>query len=176
MFAIVTRCAILFSMKKLIAISMLFSLTALAGELDTIKKHWATSKNFTIAVAKTMPDASYDFQGAPPELNFGAMVVHIAQANGFYCGIASGMKSPIGKPAKIDQESAVKLLTESFDFCEGVIAKMTPADLDKTMGQGARQMTAREALWSAFTHTAHHRAQLDVFLRLKGIKPPDYQF
>jgi len=27
-----------------------------------------------------------------------------------------------------------------------------------------------------FTHTAHHRAQAEVYLRVKGIKPPDYQF
>jgi uncharacterized damage-inducible protein DinB len=25
-------------------------------------------------------------------------------------------------------------------------------------------------------HTAHHRAQCDVYLRAKGIKPPDYTF
>lgn len=163
-------------MKKLIAISMLFSLSAFADELTDLKKHWATSKAFTIAVASAMPDADYGFQGAPPELAFGAMVVHIAQANGFYCGMASGTKSPIAKPAAMDKATVVKLLTDSFDFCEGVVAKMTPADLDKMMGPAGRQMDAREALWSGFTHTAHHRAQLDVFLRLKGIKPPDYQF
>jgi uncharacterized damage-inducible protein DinB len=25
-------------------------------------------------------------------------------------------------------------------------------------------------------HTAHHRAECDVYLRAKGIKPPDYTF
>jgi len=25
-----------------------------------------------------------------------------------------------------------------------------------------------------FVHTAHHRAQCEVYLRAKGIKPPDY--
>ena len=26
------------------------------------------------------------------------------------------------------------------------------------------------------THTAHHRGQLEVYLRMKGIQPPDYMF
>jgi uncharacterized damage-inducible protein DinB len=37
-------------------------------------------------------------------------------------------------------------------------------------------MTGFEWLWAYFTHTAHHRGQLEVYLRLKGIKPPDYEF
>jgi uncharacterized damage-inducible protein DinB len=28
----------------------------------------------------------------------------------------------------------------------------------------------------AFTHTAHTRGQAEVYLRVKGIKPPDYRF
>ncbi len=27
-----------------------------------------------------------------------------------------------------------------------------------------------------FVHTAHHRAQCEVYMRAKGIKPPDYSF
>jgi uncharacterized damage-inducible protein DinB len=37
-------------------------------------------------------------------------------------------------------------------------------------------MTGFEWLWAYFTHTAHHRGQLEVYLRLKSIKPPDYVF
>jgi uncharacterized damage-inducible protein DinB len=37
-------------------------------------------------------------------------------------------------------------------------------------------MSGRERLWAYFTHTAHHRGQAEVYLRVNGIKPPDYQF
>jgi hypothetical protein len=33
-----------------------------------------------------------------------------------------------------------------------------------------------DVLWYAFTHTAHHRAQAEVYLRLKNIKPPSWRF
>jgi uncharacterized damage-inducible protein DinB len=41
---------------------------------------------------------------------------------------------------------------------------------------GTRKMTGFEWLWSYFTHTAHHRGQAEVYLRVKGVKPPDYVF
>ena len=34
----------------------------------------------------------------------------------------------------------------------------------------------RAMILNMFVHTAHHRAQCEVYLRVKGIKPPDYTF
>jgi hypothetical protein len=44
------------------------------------------------------------------------------------------------------------------------------------VGTPARNLTGGEWLWAYFTHTAHHRGQAEVYLRLKGIRPPDYDF
>jgi uncharacterized damage-inducible protein DinB len=143
----------------------------MAQELKDVQKHWAASKEFTDAVAAAMPDENYGFKAADAEMSFGEMVVHIAQGNGSYCAAAAGAKSPIAKPAKIDKATAIALLDQSFEFCSTTIAGLQ--DLNKTAGRG---MDVRELLWAGFTHTAHHRAQLEVYLRLKGIKPPDYKF
>jgi uncharacterized damage-inducible protein DinB len=53
---------------------------------------------------------------------------------------------------------------------------MTPSRMDTVVGPPARNLTGFEWLWAYFTHTAHHRAQAEVYLRVKGIKPPDYKF
>ena len=53
---------------------------------------------------------------------------------------------------------------------------MTPERFDNVQGPAARNLTGFEWLWSYFTHTAHHRGQAEVYLRMKGIKPPTYQF
>jgi uncharacterized damage-inducible protein DinB len=39
-----------------------------------------------------------------------------------------------------------------------------------------RHVTGFTWLWAHFTYTAHHRAQAEVYLRVQGTKPPDYQF
>ena len=48
---------------------------------------------------------------------------------------------------------------------------MTLEQLDKIVGPPARNLTGYEWLWSYFTHTAHHRGQAEVYLRVKGISP-----
>jgi Uncharacterized protein conserved in bacteria len=144
--------------------------------LNILVKHWETSKEFSIAVANAMPADQYSAQPAPPEKGFGAMVNHIASANGFYCSVALGSENPIGKTTDDSKDAAIKNLTKSYDYCIDGLKKMSEADLMKTRGKAPRQMTAFEAFWGAFTHSAHHRSQLEVFLRLKGQQPPNYKF
>ena len=71
----------------------------------------------------------------------------------------------------------MKYLGESFDFCARIAEGLTEEQLDKPTGPAGRPgMTARERMWSYFTHTAHHRGQAEVYLRVKNIKPPQYRF
>src|SRR5208283_1885082 len=40
---------------------------------DALVKHWKTSQDFTLAVAKLMPADSYGFKPVPEEMSFGAV-------------------------------------------------------------------------------------------------------
>ena len=154
---------------------------------EALAKHWKTSAEFTIAVANTMPDESYNFRPKPEEISFGQLMAHIAGVNLNTCANASGMTRP-ALPAKIaewakdtqkidiDKANAIPFLRDSFDFCDKAVASMTPERMDTVVGPPARNLTGFEWLWGYFTHTAHHRAQAEVYLRVKGIKPPDYKF
>jgi hypothetical protein len=152
---------------------------------DALAKHWKVTGDFTIAVAKLMPADQYGFRPVPIELSFGQLMVQIAVANVGACATASGKPSP-AVPANlsaalkdekidVDKEAAVKYLSDTFDFCNQAIASITPEQLDAVVGT-RRKMTGFEWLWAYFTHTAHHRGQAEVYLRIKGIKPPDYVF
>ena len=133
-----------------------------------------------------MPAASYNFRPSPEEMSFGHVIAHIAAANAGACAVASGMQRPAApgnladllkdEHSDVDRETALSYLTATFDFCNKAVASMTPAKLDAVVGPGARKMTGFEWLWAYFTHTAHHRGQVEVYLRVKGIKPPDYVF
>jgi len=154
---------------------------------EALAKHWKTSAEFTIAVGNAMPADSYNFRPNAAEMGFGQLMAHIAGINEYACAIASGLPRP-ELPAKIvewskdtekvevSKETAIPFLKESFEFCNKAVAAMTPERLDMVVGPKARNMTGFEWLFGYFTHTAHHRAQAEVYLRVKGIKPPDYQF
>jgi hypothetical protein len=67
---------------------------AQTGIKADLARHWKTSGDFTLAVAKTMPAESYNFRPNPDEMNFGQVMAHIAIANLSACSRASGMPRP----------------------------------------------------------------------------------
>ena len=152
---------------------------------DALVKHWKVTADFTIKVANAMPAADWGFRPNPEEMTFGELIPHIAVANLSACVNASNTKMPtIPEPilaalkAKqpADRDLALKFLADSFNFCNDVVAGMTVEKLETVTGLTQRKMSGFEWLWSYFTHTAHHRGQAEVYLRVKGIKPPDYAF
>ena len=176
-------------MKTKVLALMALALPAFAqtGSKDALARHWKTTGEVTILVAKAMPAESYNFRPNPEEMSFGQVMAHIGLANLGACSRASGTPRP-ELPAKIvawskdtnkidvDRDAAIQFLTDSFSFCAAAVNGMTPEKLSAMVGPEGRQMSGFEVLWSYFTHTAHHRGQAEVYLRVKGIKPPDYVF
>ncbi len=170
-------------MYKLCCLFLLLPLAAPAADeaggsrfAADFSKHWLVAKDLAIAVAQAMPADDYGFKPNPEEMSFGQQIVHIAQANYGYCASAAKAKSPFAKPEKIDKESAIKVLGESFDYCEAYVSHLTDDQLNETRPRGKTSYTVRELLLGVQTHMAHHRGQAEVYLRVKGIKPPDYNF
>jgi uncharacterized damage-inducible protein DinB len=153
---------------------------------DALIKHWQRSADLTIAVADAMPAADYGFRPNPAEMSFGQLMAHIAVADMSACGAVRGEKldlpPKIAEWAKdqdkvaIDKATAMPLLKDAFASCQKTLSAVTPESLEQTIGTGERAQTRFELLWSYFTHTAHHRGQAEVYLRLKDIKPPTYVF
>ena len=145
-------------------------------------KHWQISKEFTLAVAEAMPAEGYDFKPTAEEMSFGQLMVHIAAQNSDSCASATGTKpidglSSTAWPATTDRQTAIKFLTLSFDKCAKDLDAMPPEQWNKEVYKVRGQpVLASEALWYTFTHTAHHRGQAEVYLRVKNIKPPAWRF
>lgn len=154
---------------------------------DALARHWKTSGEFTVAVAEAMPADGYTFRPNAEEMSFGQLMAHIANADLNACANASGLAKPelsssIANWAKAQQkvdvsrEDAITFLKDTFAFCDKAVAAMTPEKIDQIQGPAARKLTGFEWMWAYFTHTAHHRGQAEVYLRVKGIKPPEYRF
>jgi uncharacterized damage-inducible protein DinB len=166
--------------------AFLVTLPVVAAESDfkaMFVKHWQVAKEFTLAVAEAMPAESYNFKPNPEELSFGQLMVHIAAQNSDSCASATGTQVPPSIPSSsaappaTDKQTAIKFLTISFDKCAKELDAMPPEQWNKEVYKFQGQpVLASEALWYTFTHTAHHRAQAEVYLRLKNIKPPAWRF
>ena len=171
-------------MKRVITFSTIFCVAAMAAAyaqgahamVDVLVKHWETSKALTLAVADAMPESDYSFKATSAEMSFGEQMNHIAKADGSYCSAAVGAANPISGTQENTKAEATKNLTTAYDFCIDGLKKMSDADLMKMVGKAPHQTTAFERFWGGFTHSAHHRGQAEVYLRLKNVTPPGYQF
>jgi uncharacterized damage-inducible protein DinB len=153
-------------------------------EMTEFVDDWKVSKQFTMEVANAMPAESYDFKPNAAEMTFGEQVVHIAVGNAFrfhqITGIAAPFTLDLSKMPPTDKLSAMKLLEQSFDYVLAVLPQITPEELKRTWHipswKGRTDPNGRAMVLNMLVHTAHHRAQCEVYLRVKNIKPPDYTF
>ncbi|MBN9662181.1 MAG: DinB family protein [Acidobacteria bacterium] len=144
---------------------------------------WKVSREFTLAVADAMPAEEYGFVPAEGEMSFAALMIHIATAQAFRFAQMAGDQMPLTVPrtmAKADAKAvARKLLEESFEYCQSRAGRLTQAQLAasyKVDWYERPSVSGDRLMLAMFAHTAHHRGQAEVYLRLKGIKPPAYRF
>lgn len=145
---------------------------------------WQISKQFTLDVASAMPAEDYRFKPNAEEMTFGEQMLHIAVSNVYRFHEITGIPSPFAidpsKPLAPDKANVLKVLAQSFDYVIDALPRITPEQLQHTWHipswKGRNDPDGRAMIMNMFVHTAHHRAQCDVYLRAKGIKPPDYTF
>jgi uncharacterized damage-inducible protein DinB len=166
------------------------SASAQTAKLDSVLnvqefvRDWQISKQFTIEVADAMPAELYSFKPNPDEMTFGEQMIHIAVSNVFRFQQISGVKPPfvldLQNLPTPDKPTVLSVLDQSFDYVIAVLPQITAAQLQRTWHipswKGRNDPDGRAMILNMFVHTAHHRAQCEVYMRAKGIKPPDYTF
>ncbi len=127
-------------------------------------------------MAELMPEEYYDFKPVPEEMSFREQLLHIAQnmqwlsTSYFFQG-----KNKIGKnTGTIDKASVIKVLSDAYDMGLAAHKSISLKQLDEMVDFFAGPMTRRQILILMHDHQSHHLGQIIVYLRLKGIKPPDY--
>jgi uncharacterized damage-inducible protein DinB len=146
-------------------------------------RDWQISKRFTLAVAQAMPAASYDFRATPGEMTFGEQMMHLT-SNLFVAFFRMSGVRPVYDtlPKTVTKDVALDWIDKSFDYVVQVLPKLTDTQLAETTfpvnfeGRPSPDINGRDMIMNMFVHVAHHRAQCEVYLRLKGITPPSYTF
>jgi uncharacterized damage-inducible protein DinB len=186
--------AVILSSRSLFLL-VLFSLVAVMAAAQTSRvdsvvemrefiHDWQISKQFTLDVASAMPAEDYRFKPSAEEMTFGEQMLHIAVSNVYRFHEITGIPSPFAidpsKPLAPDKANVLKVLAQSFDYVIDALPRITPEQLQHTWHipswKGRNDPDGRAMIMNMFVHTAHHQAQCDVYLRAKGIKPPDYTF
>ncbi len=144
---------------------------------DSFLKHWEVERGYTLAVAEAMPAERYEFKPNPVQRSFGEQLIHLAWANMAYFS-AFGLIPLPERPSGSDKETVRKFVTASWDYTLAVLRKLTAKDiLRHDLGTPHfKPHSGTDLFLRAYTHTAHHRGQAIVYLRVKGITPPTWAF
>ena len=162
--------------------------------LSEFRARWKICKAYTIAMAEAMPEEHFDFRPTPEQMSFGQQFTHLGYFNVFFFGFVNdhtgtlgemtsgeairSVKHCIAEPEAANKENTIVYLEETFDRCTAFLSEMTEHDLAANQyqdrppwlsGHSNRDLVLRAAL-----HTAHHRGQAVIYLRLKGVTPPSF--
>ena len=144
---------------------------------DSFLRHWEVERGYTLAVAEAMPAEHYGFKPNPVQRSFCEQLTHLAGANMAYFS-AFGLLPVPERPSGSDRDAARKHLNTSWDYTIGVLRKLSEKELLRSdLGTPRfKPHTGTDLCLRAYTHTAHHRGQAIVYLRIKGITPPMWAF
>jgi uncharacterized damage-inducible protein DinB len=140
--------------------------------INDLLTKWENNKTYTLAVLEAMPEAHYDFQPTEEVKSFRNQAAHIVSSFNFQMEF-------IGYPnlAKVDKTSkatVIKSYTEVFDVIIAHIKTLNTKSLAEEIEPFYGTSTKSRMLNLMDNHLAHHRGQLTIYLRLKGVKPPKY--
>ncbi|MDP3665236.1 MAG: DinB family protein [Sediminibacterium sp.] len=167
---------------KYLIVGLLLNFSVLAQKNDSLFLIAAVAKmqhakEYSIKVANLMPEEKYLFQPINGEMSFGEQLVHLSQNIGWLCtSYLGGLENPVKKTdLKVwKKEEIVTVLNSTYDYAIYTLQHLAPARLSDKVSFFAGPLNKLQIVNLLNDHQTHHRAQILVYLRLNGIKPPDY--
>ena len=165
-------------MKRIAIICMILLAGKFASAQTMVAKQiadWERAKAFTKEYLDAMPDDGYALKPTSEIRSFAQQMDHLGDANYAFISAATGKAKPDGSLEKMADQSktaVTKAVLDSYDFVLASLKGMTDADFAKDVKVFGMDMKAGTAFEKAFEHQTHHRGQATVYIRLKGVKPP----
>lgn len=158
---------------------VLFGLSAKAQEtyLKEFQQKWANAKDYTLELAQSMPDEHYDFKPTEEQMSFKEQLLHMTSnmvwLSSSYLGgekLEADLKSTDYTKAEV-----IDMMTTAFDNAAAAVKDFPVADMETEVKFFAGPMSKRQIMVLMNDHIVHHRGQIIVYARLKGIQPPRFR-
>ena len=141
--------------------------------VDELQIKWNNNKNYCIETLESMPEEAYNFIPADSIKSFSEQASHIITTMHWQMA-----KLGFDNPPEFNNESKAELIKSYellFDYLLSELEAMDGEALKETVGVFYGKSTKRRLFNLLDHHVAHHRGQMIVYLRLKGIEPPKYR-
>ncbi|PCE66199.1 DinB family protein [Sediminicola luteus] len=141
---------------------------------------WEMAKKRTLAVAEAMPQTDYYYQPAQGVKSFAQQIAHMTNSlKSMHTRFI--LKQPYSSSEKeagtMGKKQLVAELSAAFDMVLKDLPKLSDTQLQETgKTHGAFPLTKWQSLLFMQDHITNHRAKAVLYLRMKGIRPPQYGY
>ncbi|NND15687.1 MAG: damage-inducible protein DinB [Eudoraea sp.] len=159
---------------------LVFTGTAQNSIIDGLVTDFERGKTLSLAYIEAMPDDKFDFSPDDEAQSFAVQMLHMAQGTVGLSANGTGIESPFGQTNLVEDKAnhtkarITEITTEAFDFVISSVKNMDPAIFDEIVERGPFKVSRLGWVQKAKEHLNHHRGQTAVYLRLNGVKPPQY--
>jgi uncharacterized damage-inducible protein DinB len=152
--------------------------SAPADPIAVLVADWTRARDYTKEYLDAMPEDGMNFKPTPDIRSFAEQMLHLAAANFAFVSTATGATNPYqGKQLeKMDEyktkAALTKIVMESYDFAINSAKNVDMKKANEPVKFFSFNLTRGSAWSKGFEHQTHHRGQTTIYLRLKGVKPP----
>lgn len=138
---------------------------------------WKRSAEYTLALAQLMPEEYYDYKPTEDVRTFEEQLIHVVQ--NIYM-LSSTYVTEENNPMDNTKEDFTKteiiqMLGKACAYVDVAIGDIEEEKLSETINLFNSISVPRERVFHLMRdHMTHHRGQMIMYLRMKGIEPPRY--
>lgn len=148
--------------------------------IDALVADFERGKALSLAYIEAMPEDKFNFSPDEEALSFAKQMLHMAQGTAGLASNGTGTERLHSTDLTADEKNHTKaevrrITEESFDYVINAIKAMDPASFDEIVERGPFKVSRIGWVHKAKEHLNHHRGQTAVYLRLAGVKPPEYK-
>ena len=142
---------------------------------------WERNRSAVLAYIDAMPDSAAGFRPTPGVRTFAEQFDHIVTTNLEVAAIAlRGLKAPptLGDSTKyLHDKAALRRYADStYGYMLAALREASPAQLRRPVAMyGQPPQPAARLAQLSFEHSVWTLGQLVPYLRLNGVKPPEYK-
>ena len=139
---------------------------------------WQRATDYTLEVAEAMPVNKWSFKPMPESMTFHEQLAHLVLNISFLSNQITGIRPDFFKgkdPALLTKEELSLVLKEAFSHVSLLILAVNEQTLQQSIEFGGEKMPKENIFYLIRDHATHHRAQAILYLRMNGIKAPDYR-
>ncbi len=147
--------------------------------LEEFRRQFGASASKLVALAREMPESTYDWSPGDGVASVAHVYMHIARYNYMYPAQNLGRDTPVSaaeygrwEDEVSGKAQVVEILEASMEYVRSLAVEMSASDLERETTLYGRDVGEWAVLFQLIAHMNEHLGQSIAYARMNGVVPP----